>query len=92
MAGFGVMAHRTVYNTLYGDGHAAVFGDPQQRIIWHLQQRDNSYWKQYTLANNFRTLQFFDPFGITNMEHQFIKGSGIAVWHYFDVAAGIDVQ
>ena len=91
MAGFGIKAHQTAYNTLYGDGHAAVFGDPQQRLIWHLQQRDNAYYNR-PLCNNFHTLQYFDPFGITNMEHQFVKGSAIAVWHYFDVAAGIDAQ
>ncbi len=37
VAGMGVAAHRTVYNTLYGDGHVAAFGDPQERLAWHMQ-------------------------------------------------------
>ena len=35
--GAGLLAHRDGYNVLYGDGHAAWFGDPQQRIVWHAQ-------------------------------------------------------
>ena len=30
----GLQMHREGYNALYGDGHAAWFGDPQQRIAW----------------------------------------------------------
>jgi len=32
--GDGVWGHRDGYNVLYGDGHAAWFGDPQQQMIW----------------------------------------------------------
>ena len=37
IVGMGIKAHRTAYNCLYGDGHVAVFGDPQESFIWHLQ-------------------------------------------------------
>ncbi|HRU07344.1 MAG TPA: DUF1559 domain-containing protein, partial [Candidatus Brocadiia bacterium] len=30
----GIFAHRDGYNVLYGDGHAAWYGDPTQRLIW----------------------------------------------------------
>jgi hypothetical protein len=35
--GMGIAAHRSVYNVLYGDGHTAVFGDPQEKLVWHSQ-------------------------------------------------------
>ena len=38
-AGVGMVTHRDGYNALYGDGHAAWFGDPQQRLVWHIQAR-----------------------------------------------------
>jgi prepilin-type N-terminal cleavage/methylation domain-containing protein len=37
MAGMGITGHRSGYNVLYGDGHAAWYGDPQESIIWHTQ-------------------------------------------------------
>jgi len=32
--GLGWWAHKEGYNVLYGDGHCAWFGDPQQRVAW----------------------------------------------------------
>ena len=32
--GDGLYAHRDGYQVLYGDGHVAWFGDPQQQMIW----------------------------------------------------------
>ena len=40
--GMGIAAHRTVYNTLYGDGSAKVYGDPQEKFIWHAQAMGSS--------------------------------------------------
>ncbi len=37
MAGMGLKAHRSAYNTLYGDGAVSLFGDPQEKLIWHTQ-------------------------------------------------------
>jgi hypothetical protein len=37
VAGMGVAAHRQVYNVLYGDWHTGVYGDPQERVLWHTQ-------------------------------------------------------
>ena len=33
--GDGVLSHRDGYNVLYGDGHVAWYGDPQQQLIWY---------------------------------------------------------
>ena len=35
--GMGIAAHRTAYNCLYGDGSARIFGDPQEKLVWHTQ-------------------------------------------------------
>jgi len=37
VAGMGVVAHRSAYNVLYGDGRLVSFGDPQERFAWHTQ-------------------------------------------------------
>ena len=37
LPGMGIRGHRSAYNVLYGDGHAGVFGDPQERLVWHAQ-------------------------------------------------------
>ncbi len=36
-AGMGILAHRQAYNVLYGDGHVALYSDPQELILWHAQ-------------------------------------------------------
>ena len=40
--GMGIAGHRTAYNSLYGDGSAKLFGDPQETFIWHAQAMGNS--------------------------------------------------
>jgi hypothetical protein len=37
LVGMGMFGHRDGYNVLYGDWHAAWYGDPQQKILWHTQ-------------------------------------------------------
>ena len=37
--GMGLSAHRDGYNVLYGDGSVVWYGDPQQRIVWHMEGR-----------------------------------------------------
>ena len=34
--GFGLAAHRTAYNVLYGDGRVQSYNDPQETIVWHV--------------------------------------------------------
>jgi hypothetical protein len=32
--GYGILAHKEGYSALYGDGHAAWYGDPQRTIMF----------------------------------------------------------
>jgi len=104
-AGFGIQAHRVAYNTLYGDGHAAPLGDPQERILWHAESEDATTSCFYTaagdprsysnLGTNFWSGSWGDenrqPFGHP-IDHEAVKNTSIAVWHEFDVAGGMDVD
>ena len=101
MAGMGIRAHRTAYNVLYGDGHVASFGDPQERFVWHGQgwytaacpqsQYSNPY---FVLANNvfsrtgpFKAASGDAPSDLTQWEYSSAK-----MWHDLDVHAGVDVH
>lgn len=37
--GMGLLAHKTVYNVLYGDGHVKAHNDPQMQIAYHMEGR-----------------------------------------------------
>jgi len=93
IAGMGLKAHRTAYNVLYGDGHVALFGDPQERVIWHKQGYNNvTRLSVYSMADNYfygDAAPDVTPFNkATNHKHY--QDSTVAVWHYLDVAGGVD--
>jgi prepilin-type processing-associated H-X9-DG protein len=93
--GYGIKAHRNGYNVLYGDGHAAFYGDPQENILWHVDGRydililDNG---QNRLGSNFYygSTWWGNPFK-RGLAGSVTKDSPLALWHAFDVAGGIDV-
>ena len=87
-------AHRTAYNALYGDGHVAVFGDPQERLVWHLQGYSNvSTVGIYLLGSNYHYGNNVDPYGrSSNPGHSSYANCSLAVWHEFDVHAGFDAS
>ena len=96
VAGLGLQAHKTAYNALYGDGHVAMFGDPQQKIAWHTQGISSGnagvtgYYYVSTMAGNY---YYGSRFSATMyLTHPYMAHNAIAVWHEFDVAAGIDVD
>ena len=97
IAGMGLKGHVDGYNLLYGDGHAAWLGDPQQRAIWHTQGTDTAtvvgYYVNMFAFNNYygRQLRYPHYYGNDDMECIYTKNLPVAVWHEFDVAAGIDV-
>jgi prepilin-type N-terminal cleavage/methylation domain-containing protein/prepilin-type processing-associated H-X9-DG protein len=98
VVGMGYKAHRTAYNVLYGDGHAAVFGDPQQKFIWHAQgggnyydravaDRDNEHFAFTLAANQYDKQPFKNK--ITSAR---VRNTALALWHDLDVAGGVDVD
>ena len=102
IAGVGIRGHRTGYNTLYGDGHVAWWGDPQEHVVWRLQG-----WGGVTIVGS--------VYGVLAINTSFTGSTGafsndpvpsqrrlvgdiefqqrpFAVWHEMDVAAGVDVD
>ena len=96
----GIQAHREGYNVLYGDMHAAWWGDPQQRVIWY----ENPYNVTEDWSNMCSGIQErrFCISGLT--DSRFNRPSwyqtpntwcrrlnyGWLVWHLMDESAGVD--
>jgi len=72
--GGGWWAHRDGYNVLYGDGHAAWYGDPQQRMIWQISVGSNFYYAG----------------GLAPLWYNADGNHSFQNWHTLDVAAGFD--
>ena len=94
IAGFGLKHHTAGYNVLYGDGHTAWYGDPQQKIIWHTQGVHDTWssgGRQYCadLSSNYFWISSF--YAYTTPSHQYAKHSSLAVWHELDEFSGLDV-
>ena len=82
--GYGVYAHKVGYLVLYGDGHAAWFGDPMQRIAnWPTNISTRGRFGEALYSNN---LANNCPYG----DDGNWEDSAQPVWHVFDQAAGID--
>ena len=80
--GWGYYAHRDGYNALYGDYHAAWFGDPQRRLM---------YWPDaYDATTSY--LNFLNTCHAEIGDPEEYTPSWVTAWHEFDVAAGIDVD
>jgi prepilin-type N-terminal cleavage/methylation domain-containing protein/prepilin-type processing-associated H-X9-DG protein len=88
--GLGLLGHRDGYNVLYGDGHAAWYGDPQQKIIWY--DYDDTSDHYMGLMANIVT----DYHGPTEFYDGTAAGTGTTyrrggthyLWNLFDVQAG----
>ncbi|HRU04400.1 MAG TPA: hypothetical protein P5137_01335, partial [Candidatus Brocadiia bacterium] len=94
LAGMGIKAHRNAYNVLYGDGAVRLFGDPQERIIWHKQGYDDTngtggFTVSLLGANRFYGSRFGS--GI-NFKHVYAMNDSRIIWHEFDMAGGEDVN
>jgi len=75
--GDGLYGHRDGYNVVYGDGHAAWFGDPQERWIWITNHRGRSYSAGAAYATN---RHYWSASQVSD---------GIQTWFYFDHNAGL---
>jgi hypothetical protein len=84
--------HKDGYNVVYGDYHAAWYGDPQQKIAcgavigWNGSSYDG--WAVQAGAAHL-------PYSFDGLQGTYIGGNSLTqgrlVWHFFDEAAGIDV-
>jgi len=104
--GYGWYAHRDGYNVLYSDGRVAWYGDPQESIMWWPMPtlwRDGTI-HDFNSGRNALSRQgvgmwyqhIFNPFGKDPSKpggyYRPHLWAADAIWHEFDVAAGIDVD
>jgi prepilin-type processing-associated H-X9-DG protein len=89
--GAGWFAHRDGYNVLYGDGHAAWYGDPAGRIMWWPVSVPvtGSWYYRHSLGSNVLTDATTLNRGGSQITAQ-LNGP-VRAWHLLDVAAGTDV-
>jgi prepilin-type processing-associated H-X9-DG protein len=98
--GFGVYHHKDGYNVLYGDGHAAWYGDPQQRIMWHATTTKTNgsavVWDtRYIFPHDYASQRIGTLAGCTVDSVMTRSTSGQIggrneIYHQFDLLAGID--
>ena len=88
--GFGQVCHRDGYNVLYGDYHAAWYGDPQQQLIFWDTQQNLSGGAEGDVNNRHGTFNcvLSQSPGTRDYTAQY---GGLAIWHTLDEAAGVDV-
>jgi hypothetical protein len=100
--GTGIKAHRSAYNVLFGDGRVQVYGDPQERLIWHTQgnyagtagNAVNKRYPYHILASAMFdiTSGFLNQSQSRTIDNPRFAHTSFAVWHEIDVAGGVDVQ
>ena len=87
----GYQAHREGYNVLFGDGHAAWYGDPQRRIIWWVTDytRDNV---NMVSGITYRKWIAVNPGASSPGSHNRRLDGSHAVWHLMDMSADVDAN
>jgi len=106
--GLGFHVHKEGYNVLYGDAHAAWYGDPQQRIMWwpHRVTTSSSVWVHALSQTSLPRwahpgpLEGFPdwplpsgPFYSSEFYYDSDEyGASDTVWHILDAAAGVDIE
>ena len=92
--GVGWYAHRDGYNVLYGDWHAAWYGDPQKTIMWPAWLPHSSYCPCRNADANYRSRDnnYMDIWrNPTTGNWAHLTGSTVE-WNRFDMSAGIDLH
>ena len=95
--GSGLFGHREGYNALYGDGHSAWYGDPQQRFIWWTLG-DGGAYATPTLSNissyygvGCNTVSDMTTLNKKGWNMPYSYSGAVTLWHTLDVNAGVDV-
>ena len=87
----GMQCHVDGYNVLYGDGHAAWFGDPQQRIAWwEAAPVSTNYGSMWSPILRYRWI-WYHTANASNWQ-QLRMNQANEVWHMIDNAGGVDVD
>jgi len=91
--GMGFLAHREAYNVLYGDWHVSLFGDPQERLVWHAQVWPWTSHMLGLLGTSYVATNraIFDDDPLSGSQANYWIGSPFAVWHEMDVRNRVDV-
>ena len=96
--GYPVMGHRNSFSTLYGDGSARPYSDPQERIVWHGQGYHDTSRGTYlnALANSCHYGTSSSLGGLSTHDPDNPSDTGFAnlpwaIWHDLDVANQVDV-
>ena len=85
----GNQCHQDGYNVLYGDGHAAWFGDPQRKIAWWSDVNYN--YNSSMATGHFYHKDILYAYNDTETTNCKMNQSNL-VWHTMDVANGVDVD
>ena len=89
-AGWARYHHREGYNVLYGDYHAAWYGDPQERIMWFTTTANGSNGPGLTYNHTFFKTETTGALGGSNKDWWY-RTTAHHLWHEFDVSAQVDV-
>ena len=94
--GEGIYAHREGYNALYGDWHAAWYGDPQQKLMWWPMSNsggaDTTTMGRSLSCNTLSDCEEDPAANAVGADNAFVEEGPILAWHLFDVNAGMDVD
>ena len=97
----GLKVHRDGDNALYGDGHAAWYGDPQMRIPWWPVSDYGMPW-DVTMSSSGTAVHYilnaaslYTSIIYTKPQYHSAESRGAlmrshCVWHQMDEAAGVD--
>lgn len=93
LAGFNLISHKDGYNVAYGDGHAAWYGDPQQRIIWWPKRMGvaGASYSDYTWVS-LASSGLMDVVLYPNNRPTGAPGGSQDVWNLMDMHEGIDTH
>ena len=83
--GDGMYGHKDGYNVLFGDGHTAWYGDPQQRIIWHVMPAD------YDGSTHFANASPLPGNNCYGMQNWYSLSYGVGYFHHFDAQVDGDI-
>jgi hypothetical protein len=101
--GLGLWAHKDGYNVLYGDSHAAWYGDPKGYFIWEmsvngrLEAIDTDYQGEFSYSSWGSARAVMLKAAVNEDHGNSIcfgcngDNQGLWNWHLLDMASGIDL-